>query len=294
MALTRSTDPLVWIDCEMTGLDPATDTIMSVSCVLTNSDLVPLDNEGFDAVIQHTPSQLSTMSEWCVRTHGASGLTRACIESTTTAPVAARALLQYVRRYVPEPRRALLAGNSVHADKMFLMAPPWNVILDHLHYRLFDVSATKEMIRRWASPAVLEDAPVKQLMHTAREDIRESLTEARYYKRLIEGLLPVSGHDVLGVNSGGDVNMTTTRAAAPEPSPASNHTMLNPAAGSIPGGGFVSGTTAGPISSSSYASASASVVGPTTAQDEWDMQKLNNASVGGTTTMYDGFRTDVP
>ncbi|KIW10615.1 hypothetical protein PV08_11579 [Exophiala spinifera] len=258
MALTRSTDPLVWIDCEMTGLNPATDTIMSISCIITNSDLAPLDHQGFDAVIQHTPLQLSTMSEWCVRTHGASGLTQACLESTTTAPIAARALLQYVQRYIPEPRRALLAGNSVHADKMFLMVPPWNAILDHLHYRLFDVSATKEMVRRWASPAILETAPVKQLKHTAREDILESLTEARYYKQLVEGMTTLSSSSSYGVND--------TTAEPPGPSKSNGG-----------GPGKPPWTT-----------------GATTAQDEWDMQKLKNSHVGGTTTVYDGFRTDVP
>ncbi|KAL6246819.1 Phosphatidylinositol 3,4,5-trisphosphate-dependent Rac exchanger 2 protein [Rhinocladiella similis] len=278
MALTRSTDPLVWIDCEMTGLNPATDTIMSISCILTTSDLSPLDNEGFDAVIQHTPSQLSTMSEWCTRTHGASGLTRACVESTTTAPMAARALVQYVQRYIPEPRRALLAGNSIHADKMFLMVPPWNVILDHLHYRLFDVSATKEMVRRWASPTILENAPVKQLKHTAREDILESLTEARYYRKLIEGMSPPP-NDVLTGHSRGATNMTEQASVS------SN--LLASAAGSAPGRGFVSGAPAPSLNGGAS-------VGATTAQDEWDMQKLNSTSVGGTNTMYEGFRTDVP
>ncbi|KAJ4515817.1 Phosphatidylinositol 3,4,5-trisphosphate-dependent Rac exchanger 2 protein [Exophiala dermatitidis] len=189
MSLTRSTDPLVWIDCEMTGLDPQTDTIMSIACILTTSDLQPLDSQGFEAVIQHTPAQLSKMSEWCVRTHGANGLTQQCLSSTTTAKVAAEALLAYIKHYIPEPGRALLAGNSIHADKAFLTVPPWNIVLEHLHYRLFDVSAMKEMVRRWARPEVLEGAPKKQLKHSAREDILESIEEARYYKKLIEGMM---------------------------------------------------------------------------------------------------------
>lgn len=198
----------------MTGLNPQTDTIMSVSCIITTSDLVPLDQTGFDAVIQHTPSQLASMSEWCVRTHGNSGLTQACLESSTTAQIAARDLLAYIKHFVPEPRRALLAGNSIHADKSFLMVPPWNAILEHLHYRLFDVSATKEMIRRWAPPEVLEAAPRKALKHTAHEDVLESLEEARYYKRLIEGMSvqPVSATDRPGA---GPTVPSSTRASIP-------------------------------------------------------------------------------
>ncbi|KAI1617136.1 ribonuclease H-like domain-containing protein [Exophiala viscosa] len=227
MALTRSTDPLVWIDCEMTGLNPQTDTIMSISAIITTSDLTPLDNSGFDAVIQHTQTQLSAMSEWCVRTHGNSGLTQACLESSTTPDTAARALLTYIQRYIPEPRLALLAGNSIHADKSFLMVPPWNAILEHLHYRLFDVSATKEMIRRWAPSEVLDAAPQKANKHTAREDILESLEEARYYMRLIQGMSPSSASASSSApGSGTRLNtMGTGMGTLPAPVPVSNSTL---------------------------------------------------------------------
>ncbi|KIW23585.1 uncharacterized protein PV07_11772 [Cladophialophora immunda] len=195
MALTRSTDPLVWIDCEMTGLNPAKDTIMSISCIITTANLAPLDTEGFHAVIFHSPEQLSRMSEWCVKTHGETGLTQECLASSTSAEDAAARLLAYIKHYIPEPGRALLAGNSIHADRAFLAVPPWNVILEHLHYRLFDVSAMKEMVRRWASESVLMAAPRKELRHTARADVLESIQEAQYYKGLIEGMglvMPVS------------------------------------------------------------------------------------------------------
>ncbi|EXJ67298.1 uncharacterized protein A1O5_09311 [Cladophialophora psammophila CBS 110553] len=170
----------------MTGLNPAKDTIMSISCIITTADLHPLDPEGFDAVIFHTPEQLSKMSEWCVKTHGESGLTQECLTSSIGAETAANRLLAYIKHYVPEPGRALLAGNSIHADRAFLAVPPWNVILEHLHYRLFDVSAMKEMVRRWASESVLMAAPRKELRHTARADVLESIQEAQYYKYLIE------------------------------------------------------------------------------------------------------------
>ncbi|OAG40646.1 hypothetical protein AYO21_05142 [Fonsecaea monophora] len=161
---------------------------MSIACIITTADLAPLDTEGFDAVIFHTPEQLSRMSEWCVKTHGESGLTQACLVSSTSAEEAATKLLAYIKHYIPEPGRALLAGNSIHADRAFLAIPPWNVILEHLHYRLFDVSAMKEMVRRWASDSVLMAAPRKELKHTARADVLESIQEAQYYKRFIEGM----------------------------------------------------------------------------------------------------------
>ncbi|EXJ86657.1 hypothetical protein A1O3_03610 [Capronia epimyces CBS 606.96] len=215
----------------MTGLDPKTDTIMSIACILTTSDLQPLDPGGFEAVIHHTAAQMSAMSEWCVRTHGATGLTQRCLTSTTSAQVAADALLTYIKRYIPEPGRALLAGNSIHADKAFLMVPPYNVVLDHLHYRLFDVSATKEMIRRWARPEVLERAPRKQLVHSAREDVLESIEEARYYKTLIEGLLlpGVSAEPdgpAVGVGVGAGAGRTTTGVAGLTTNPGESEDLL--------------------------------------------------------------------
>ncbi|OAP63185.1 hypothetical protein AYL99_02412 [Fonsecaea erecta] len=161
---------------------------MSISCIITTADLAPLDTEGFHAVIFHAPEQLSQMSEWCVKTHGESGLTQECLASSTSAADAARQLLAYIKHYIPEPGRALLAGNSIHADRAFLAVPPWNAILEYLHYRLFDVSAMKEMVRRWASDAVLMAAPRKELRHTARADVLESIQEAQYYKSLIESI----------------------------------------------------------------------------------------------------------
>ncbi len=128
------------------------------------------------------------MSQWCITTHGNSGLTQQCLHSTTTADTAAKDLLAYLQRYIPEKGVALLAGNSIHADKAFLTQPPWNTVLEHLHYRLFDVSSMKEMVRRWCPEEVLRSAPKKEVRHEARGDIEESLEEARYYKKLLEGV----------------------------------------------------------------------------------------------------------
>lgn len=174
----------------MTGLDPANDTILSLSCIITDHALNPLDTAGFDAIVHHDSVVLSAMNPWCIEHHGASGLTAACLASTTTAAQAATDLLAYIKNHVPEKGKALLAGNSVHADKAFLNQGAWAEagVLGWLHYRILDVSAIKEAVRRWCSPTVLEQAPHKKYAHTAREDILESIDEARFYKELIENV----------------------------------------------------------------------------------------------------------
>ncbi|KAH9871876.1 hypothetical protein J1614_006134 [Plenodomus biglobosus] len=179
-----SKSPLVWIDCEMTGLDTNNDTIMSLAVFVTDADLNLLDEEGYEAVIHHSKEQLDRMGEWCVRHHGQSGLTQSCIDSTTTAEEAAEGLLAYIKKYVPERRTGLLSGNSVHADKSFLVLPPYNIVTDHLHYRILDVSSIKEAARRWAPKEVLKKIPRKQMLHEARADILESIEEARYYREV--------------------------------------------------------------------------------------------------------------
>ena len=178
----RSTDPLVFIDCEMTGLDPEKETIMSMACFITDAQLELRDEQGWESIIHHDKSTLDRMDEWCTKTHGASGLTAACIASTTTSEQAADGLHEYIKKYVGEGRRGLLAGNSVHCDKAFLSKAPYNRITDYLSYRILDVSSLKEAARRWAPGEVLLGVPSKKLLHQAREDILESIEEARYYR----------------------------------------------------------------------------------------------------------------
>ena len=183
MPESRSTDPLVWIDCEMTGLDAEKDRIMSLACFITDYKLNLLDQDGYEAVIKHSQAQMDAMGEWCKEHHGASGLTHACLTSSTTAETAATELLQYIKKYVPEKRKALLAGNTVHADKAFLVKEPWTEVIRHLHHRILDVSAIKEAGRRWAPKQVLNKSPQKAGKHEAKADILESIEEARYYKK---------------------------------------------------------------------------------------------------------------
>ena len=166
----------------MTGLDREKDRIMSLCCFITDADLNLLEEYGFEAIIRHDKSILDRMDDWCTTTHGKSGLTRACLESTTTPSEAAQELLQYIKHFVPEQRSGLLAGNSVHCDKEFLSRAPYDAVIRHLHHRILDVSSIKEAARRWSTTEALAGRPKKKGLHQAREDIIESIEEARYYR----------------------------------------------------------------------------------------------------------------
>ncbi|KAL3427958.1 exonuclease [Phlyctema vagabunda] len=176
---------LVWIDCEMTGLDIDNDVIIEIFCIITNGNLEVLDEEGWGVVVHQTKETMDKMNEWCTRTHGESGLTAAVIASTTTPSEAADSLLSYIQRYVREPRTALLAGNSVHADKAFLRKEPYTKAIDHLHYRILDVSSIKEAAKLWCLPDVIKGVPKKKGLHQAKDDILESIAEAKYYRESI-------------------------------------------------------------------------------------------------------------
>ncbi|ROW11244.1 hypothetical protein VMCG_01517 [Cytospora schulzeri] len=176
--------PLVWIDCEMTGLDPDNEEIIEIFCLITNANLELIDPEGWGTVVHQPKERLDQMSDWCVQTHGKSGLTAAVIASEVTAEKAADELLAYLQKFITQPRTALLAGNSVHADKAFLSKEPYRKVVDFLHYRILDVSTIKEAALRWC-PRQIERAPKKKLLHKAKDDILESIEEAKFYKQAI-------------------------------------------------------------------------------------------------------------
>ncbi|KAF2398439.1 putative RNA exonuclease Rex2 [Trichodelitschia bisporula] len=182
MPESPSKDPLVWIDCEMTGLDIENDVILQIACFITDANLNLLEPNGFEIVVHHEKPVLDAMDPWCTRTHEKSGLTAAVLASTVTPEQAAEALLAYVTSLVPTPHKALLAGNTVHADKAYLRQAPYNTLIEHLHHRILDVSAIKEAARRWADPGVLARIPRKKALHEARTDILESIEEARFYR----------------------------------------------------------------------------------------------------------------
>lgn len=182
MSETRSRDPLVWIDCEMTGLDLKNDEIIEIACIVTDWNLGPIDLPGFEVTIGQTEDKMASMNDWCIEHHGASGLTAKVIASKTTHQQAADQLLEYIKARVPKARTALLAGNSVHADRAFFNAEPaYTEVMNHLHYRILDVSSIKEAVRRFSPEDVLAQIPRKKKAHTAMEDILESIAEMRYY-----------------------------------------------------------------------------------------------------------------
>lgn len=181
-------EPLVWIDCEMTGLDVERDALIEVAVVITDADLNIVD-DGIDVLITPPQEALDGMNDFVRNMHTTSGLLDDLAQGTTMEE-AQKQVLDYIRRYVPQPRKALLAGNSVGTDKMFLEANMPEVI-DHLHYRLIDVSSIKELAKRWHRKA-FEEAPEKHGGHRALADILESIQELEYYRRVLFPREPVT------------------------------------------------------------------------------------------------------
>ncbi|KAH0556370.1 hypothetical protein GP486_005705 [Trichoglossum hirsutum] len=169
----------------MTGLDASKHSIIQIFCFVTDYDLNLLDREGWGTIIYHSKPVLDAMDEWCTRTHASTGLTAAALASTVTPEEAAAGLLRYIQTHVPEASKAVLAGNTVHADRAFLSKPPYDKVLAHLHYRIFDVSTIKEAVRRWGSDKMLQQVPRKKGLHEARQDILESIEEAKYYRKVL-------------------------------------------------------------------------------------------------------------
>lgn len=176
------TEPLVWIDLEMTGLDPDRDVIVEIACVVTDSELVLLD-EGIDIVVHQDDEALAQMDDYVRTMHTKSGLLPAISASTTDLDTAGAAVLDYVRRHVPEPDVTPLCGNSIGTDRRFL-ARYLPELDNHLHYRSIDVSSIKELCRRWY-PAEYKQRPSKQEAHRALDDILESVAELRYYRQAL-------------------------------------------------------------------------------------------------------------
>ena len=176
------TDRLVWIDCEMTGLDVGKDALIEIAALVTDGDLRVL-GEGVDVVIHADDAALDSMPEVVRDMHAKSGLTEAARQSTVSLAEAERLVLAYVRRWVPEARSAPLAGNSIATDRAFL-ARDMAELDGYLHYRMVDVSSIKELCRRWY-PRVYYAQPAKGLAHRALADIIESIRELAYYRRAV-------------------------------------------------------------------------------------------------------------
>ncbi|WBC14336.1 oligoribonuclease [Micromonospora sp. WMMA1998] len=184
-------DLLVWIDCEMTGLDLRRDALIEVAALVTDPDLNVL-GEGVDVVIHADDAALEGMPEIVRTMHAKSGLTEEVRRSTVTLAEAEDMVLDYVTSYVKDPRSAPLCGNSIATDRGFL-ARDMTRLDAHLHYRMIDVSSIKELCRRWY-PRVYFGQPQKGLAHRALADIRESIRELEYYRRTV--FVPLPGPDV--------------------------------------------------------------------------------------------------
>jgi oligoribonuclease len=182
-------DRMVWIDCEMTGLSLSDDALIEVAALVTDSELNVL-GDGVDVVIRPPAAALASMPEVVRRMHTSSGLLDE-LDAGTTLEDAERQVLHYLRQHVPEAGRAPLCGNSVGTDRGFL-ARDMPSLVDHLHYRIVDVSSVKELARRWY-PRAYFNSPEKAGNHRALADIRESIAELRYYRETV--FVPQPGPD---------------------------------------------------------------------------------------------------
>jgi len=174
-------DYLVWIDCEMTGLNVEKDCLVEIAVVVTDSELNVLD-PGLDLVIKPNPASLANMGEFVTEMHTTSGLINEFDQGHDLA-TAERMVLEYIQRWVSDPRQAPLAGNSIGTDRMFINR--YMPTLDgFLHYRNIDVSSIKELTRRWF-PKVYFQLPKKDGGHRALADILESIKELKYYRKTV-------------------------------------------------------------------------------------------------------------
>jgi len=178
----RATQRLVWVDCEMTGLDLTHDALIEVAAIVTDAELVPLD-DGVDVIIHVDDDVLQSMLPVVRDMHASSGLTEAVRASTITLGDAERQIVDYVRGHVPEAKTAPLCGNSIATDRGFL-ARDMPELDGYLHYRMIDVSSIKELARRWY-PKVYFAQPQKGLAHRALADVRESIQELIFYRRTL-------------------------------------------------------------------------------------------------------------
>ena len=183
------TDRLVWIDCEMTGLDLTGDALVEIACIVTDGELKPLD-DGIDVLIKPPAEALDGMQDVVREMHTASGLL-AELPAGVTLGEAQDLVLGYIRQHVSESRKVPLCGNSIATDRSFL-ARDMPELDAFLHYRMVDVSSIKELARRWY-PRVYFASPEKHGGHRALADIRESIRELQYYREAV--FVPLPGPD---------------------------------------------------------------------------------------------------
>ncbi|GHD01729.1 oligoribonuclease [Zhihengliuella salsuginis] len=208
-----SAENIVWIDCEMTGLDLGADALIEVAALVTDPELNIL-GDGVDVVIRPSDEALAQMGDFVRSMHTDSGLLEVLADGTSMEDATSR-VMAYIREWVPEPNKAQLAGNTVGTDRNFL-ARDMPEIIEHLHYRIIDVSTIKELARRWYPKAFFQ-APAKTGGHRALGDIRDSIQELRYYRQAV--MVPAPGPDsktaqkisrAIVAENGGDNSSSTT------------------------------------------------------------------------------------
>jgi oligoribonuclease len=180
LVLSAVRDELVWIDCEMTGLDLSSDKLIEIAVLVTDADLNIL-GDGVDVVIHADDVALSSMIDVVTEMHSRSGLIGEVKASTVDVATAEAMVLDYISQHVKQPKTAPLAGNSIATDRSFI-ARDMPTLDSFLHYRMIDVSSIKELCRRWY-PRIYFGQPAKGLTHRALADIHESIRELQFYRR---------------------------------------------------------------------------------------------------------------
>jgi oligoribonuclease len=180
-------DVLVWLDMEMTGLDPARERIIEIATILTDGQLAEIAI-GPELVIHQPDEILAAMDDWNTRHHGASGLTQRVRESTIDDAQAEAQTIAFINAHVHARERPVLAGNSIHQDRRFIRRY-MPALEKRLHYRMVDVSTIKELARRWYPTVIARQRP-KRDSHRALDDIRESIDELRFYREQLFAPVP--------------------------------------------------------------------------------------------------------
>ncbi|KAI0821398.1 ribonuclease H-like domain-containing protein [Irpex lacteus] len=200
--------PLVWVDCEMTGLNPQKDKIIEIAVLITNGKLELVD-EGIQFVINTEKEVLDGMDEWCTNQHGKTGLTQACLTSPHSTSYVSAAVLQYIKKWIPDQRVGVLAGSSVHADRSFLVEEMPEVV-EWLHYRIVDVSSIKELCRRWFPTRVQPRPENFEVSHRALDEIRGSIRELEWYRKNI--FIAPDSPNTTANETPGPLNSTTSES----------------------------------------------------------------------------------
>ncbi|CAG7831852.1 unnamed protein product [Allacma fusca] len=181
MSSAKTSDPIIWVDCEMSGLDVSSQTIMEIACIITGPNLDVIARQ--ESLIIKTPDHiLNSMDTWCTQHHGESGLTESCRKSDLTLERAENIMLEFVALHT-KPGVCPMAGNSIYLDRVFIQKymPRFH---SHFHYRSIDVSTVKELVRRWY-PQDFTSTPAKVFAHRTMSDIEESIKELEYYRSTV-------------------------------------------------------------------------------------------------------------